>query len=222
MKTFLLAIACAVTPLVGLRAANETSGKTPTLEVMQVLAAGDQKSAEGRLASSLRDDPRNPDFLFLNAILARSRFEVQKAAPGFAVNLQTRADSLEGLTSACVLGIDLSRNESSAIYYFNALLILCEQNPDSIPCHWLAGVMARTLTSHGRFDLGDEVHTRIMLCGVREYERVLALMAPGPGPTLVHQTMANLLGDLDGHDLALPHRQIALKLERSPWTLHGA
>src|SRR5207302_9792073 len=98
------------------------------------------------------DDPKNPDLLFLEAILAQSRFELSQAMRGFALVMQSRPDSPEGLASACILGIALSPDQGSALYYFNALLILCEQNPDSIPCHWMAGVMARTLTN-GRFDL---------------------------------------------------------------------
>ncbi len=187
---------------------------------MHLLAAGHQKDAEHKLLDLFLLDPKNPDYSFWLAALSRSRFDVRAAAPGFADTMKNRPDSPEGLASACVLGIDLSRNRASAMYYFNALLTVCGQNPNSIPIHWLAAVMARTLTRD--LELSPEIRKRVMLCGVREYETVLSLMAPGPGPALIHQTMANLLDDLDGPDLALKHREIALRLERAPWSLQGA
>ena len=71
-------------------AANEQSGKTVTDEVMQLLAAGNRKSAEARLADSLRDNPKGPDLLFLDAIPAQSRFEISTAMRGLALVMQSR------------------------------------------------------------------------------------------------------------------------------------
>ena len=189
---------------------------------MQFLAAGDQKQAEATVFEALKHDPRDPGLLFLAAVLERSRFDVAGAAPIFARTMQVSPSSPEGLASACILGVDLSRDHRSALYYFNALLIVSRQNPGSIPIHWMAAVMARQLTKGDRFHLSSDVHKRILECGIREYEKVLALMAPQPGPVLVHQTMANLLFDVQGYDAALVHREAALKMERAPWSLQAA
>ena len=189
---------------------------------MRLLAAGDQKQAEAKVLEALKRDPRDPDLLFLAAVLERSRFDVAGAARVFARTMELSPSSPEGLASACILGVDLSRDQRSALYYFNALLIVSRQNPGSIPIQWMAAVMTRQLTKKDRFHLSSDIHKRILECGIREYEKVLALMAPQPGPVLVHQTMANLLDDVQGYDAAQVHREAALKMERRPWSLQAA
>lgn len=196
-------------------------------EAMRLLAAGDQQQAEATVVAGLRRDARDPDLLFLAAVLDRSRFDISGSARIFARTMKLSPDSPEGLASACILGVDLSRDQRSALHYFNALLIVSQQNPDSIPIHWMAAVMTRQLTKNDRFhkdrfSLSSDLHNRLLECGIREYEKVLALMAPQPGPVLVHQTMGNLLGDVQGYDAALVHREVALKMERRPWSLQSA
>jgi ankyrin repeat protein len=191
-------------------------------EAMRLLSAGDQKQAEATVLVALKREAGDPDLLFLAAVLERSRFDVAGAAPIFARTMQLSPSSPEGLASACILGVDLSRDQRSALYYFNALLIVSRQNPDSVPIHWMAAVMTRQLTKNDRFHLSSDIHKRILECGIREYEKVLALMAPQPGPVLIHQTMANLLDDVQGYDAAQVHREAALKMERRPWSLQAA
>src|ERR1035437_3770664 len=146
-------------------------------EVIHLLASGDQKAAEEKLVMILARNPRNPEYGFLNAVLARSRFNVRDAAPGFVHVIKDRPNTPEGLASACILGIDLSKDQGSAMYYYNALLVVCKKNPNSIPIHWMAAVMARTLAIGNKYNIGSDMRTRVLLCGVREYETVLALMA---------------------------------------------
>ncbi len=191
-------------------------------EAMKSLSAGDQKQAEAAVSEALKRASRDPDLIFLSAVLARSRFEIAEAMPGFLAAATLKPDSPEGLASACIVGVDLSREQSTALYYFNALLIVSHHNPESIPIHWMAAVMSRQLTKADRFDLSPDIRKRIIGCGIREYEKILSLMAPHPGPALVHQTMANLLDDADGYDAALVHREAALKMERTPLTLQAA
>jgi ankyrin repeat protein len=191
-------------------------------EAMKSLAAGDQKEAEAKVLAALKRDIRDPELLFLAAVLERSRFNVSGAAPVFAKTMELSPDSPEGLASACIVGVDLSRDQWSALYYFNALLIVSRQNPNSIPIRWMAAVMARQLTRTDQFQLSPEVRKRILECGIREYEKVLALMAQQPGPVLIHQTMANLLDDVEGYDASQIHREAALKMERRPWSLQAA
>ena len=211
-------------PAIFLASATFSSAKdAPEIpEAMQLLASGDQKQAEATVFAGLKRDARDPELLFLAAVLERSRFDVAGAAPIFGRTMQLSPSSPEGLASACILGVDLSRDQRSALYYFNALLIVSRQNPRSIPIHWMAAVMTRQLTRTDRFHLSSDVHKRILQCGIREYEKVLALMAPQPGPVLVHQTMANLLDDVQGYNAAQVHREAALKMERRPWSLQAA
>ncbi|MEI6035811.1 MAG: ankyrin repeat domain-containing protein [Verrucomicrobiae bacterium] len=197
-------------------------GAPEVRDALGLLAAGDQLAAEARLAGEARKNPENGDAGFLAAVLTRSRFDRTGSAPVFLKTLARNPDSLEGKVSACILGIDISKDEGTALYFYNALLVLSRQNPRSIPTRWMAAVMARTLTRGKTFKLSGEVRKRILQCGIREYEAVLDLMAPGPGPVLVHQTMANLLDDAQGYDAAWKHREIAIKMERAPWSLHAA
>lgn len=210
--------------LAGLLLASACFAKTgPAVpEAMRLLAAGDQKQAESTVLAALRRDLQDPELLFLAAVLERSRFDVSGAAPIFLKTMELSPDSPEGLASACIVGVDLSRDQWSALYYFNALLIVGRQNPDSIPIRWMAAVMARQLTKARQFDLSPDIRKRILECGIVEYEKVLALMAPQPGPVLVHQTMANLLDDVEGYDASQIHREAALKMERRPWSLQAA
>ena len=200
---------------------NADESSVPT--VLGLLSSGDQKGAEARLLDELRTHPRNDGAAFISAVCIRSRFERNESAPIFFKTLAAHPNSLEGLTSACILGIDLAKDEGTALYYYNALLVLCRQHPDSIPTRWLAAIMSRTLTrERAAYELTGEVRERILQAGIREYEAVLTLMSPGPGPVLVHQTMANLLDESQGYDDAWRHREIALQMERAPWSLHSA
>jgi ankyrin repeat protein len=190
-------------------------------KILQMLSSGQQGEAETKLGEMLRRNPENNACAFLAAVCARSRFDTNGSAPGFLATMKNKPESPEGLASACVLGIDASTDKTTALYYFNALLILSEQNPRSIPIHWLAAVMARTLTRNENSQLSPDVRKRILQCGIREYETVLSLMAPGSGPALIHQTLANLLDDVEAYDASWKHREIAIKMERSPWSLHA-
>ncbi len=210
--------------LAGLLLVSVCSAKNDpaTSEAIKLLSAGDQKHAESTVLDALKRGARDPELLFLAAVLERSRFDVAGSAPIFGRVMELSPSSPEGLASACIVGVDLSRDQRSALYYFNALLIVSRQNPSSIPIHWMAAVMTRQLTRNDQFHLSSDVHKRILECGIREYEKVLALMAPQPGPVLVHQTMANLLDDVQGYEAAQVHREAALKMERRPWSLQAA
>jgi len=191
-------------------------------EVIKLLSEGKQQAAETKLAEALRRNPKNFDCAFLSAVCARSRFDTKGSAADFLTVTTNRPESAEGLASACILGIDAAPDKTTALYYFNALLIVGERNPGSIPIHWLTAVMARALTRDGQIMLSPDQRKRILQCGIREYDAVLALMAPGPGAVLIHQTMANLLDDVEGYEASWKHRELAIKMEPAPWSLHAA
>lgn len=192
------------------------------LEVFRLLSQGDQRAAEEKLDEALSENPQDRDSAFLHALCARSRFNREGALPGFVVQLTSRPRSPEGQASACVIGMDLASDEATALYFYNALLIVARQNSDSIPIRWLAAIMARSLIRDEDYNLPEEMRKRIRLCGIGEYQAVLKLMSPGEGPALLHQTLANLLNDSKGYDVAWKHREITLMLERMPWSLHAA
>jgi len=219
MKTPLVTIASIFLCSASLFPGSLQSG---TSDALKLLSHGRQQEAENKLAEALRRNPKNAAAGFLSTVCTRSRFDRNRAARGFATTMLNNPDSPEGRASACILGIDLSKDQGTALYYFNALLIVARQNPDSIPIHWLVAIMSRAITRDSTLNLSSEVRKRILHCGIREYEAVLALMAPGPGPVLVHQTMANLLDDVEGYDAAWKHREMAVKMERTPWSLSAA
>jgi len=219
MKILLSLIATAVVALP--HHSTDTAWHRQEAELMRMVANGQQKTAEDKVSKALSQSPENLDLQFMGAVLERSRFAVSKATDGFFFAMKRGGNSPEALASACILGIDASRNQRSALYYFNALQLLARQNPDSISIHWMAAVMARTLTNETRFGLNPELWKRILYCGIREYGAVLALMAPGIGPAQVHQTMANMLDQAEAYDASIEHRKIAVGLERAPWSLQA-
>ena len=198
------------------------SGSGDTQEALRLLSGGDQSGAEKMLNAAISRDPADMDAVFLASVCARSRFDLRNSALGFLAVAQARPDSPDGMASACALGLDLSPNLPTALYYFNALLILADRHPDSIPIHWLAAVMVRTLTRDRSAPMPGELRKLLLRCGIAEYGTVLSLMAPGRGPVLVHQTLANLLDDSEAYDDSWEHRELALKMEAAPWSLHTA
>jgi tetratricopeptide (TPR) repeat protein len=60
--------------------------------------------------------------------------------------------------------------------------------------------------------------------GIERYGALLKLIDDGgklPGPVLVHQTFANLLDEVGRSADALPHREMAVKLEPEAWSYDG-
>lgn len=193
-------------------------------EVLKFLSIGEQDAAEAKLLQGLRREPENLDFIFLASVLARSRFDLKNSTTGFFLNLTKRPNSTEGMASACVLVIDGSESPLKALTYFNALLILAEENPESLPLKWLTAIEARTLTKNpeSRNSLPPALRTKILQFGVSTYAGILESMKPSAGPVLIHQTLGNMLEQLQDYEGALTQREKALWLERRPWSLDAA
>ncbi len=159
---------------------------------------------------------------FWNAVLRRSRFAIEEATVLFCLAIDADPSSLNAKIAANTIGVDLAKNKETAFYFYNALLSLAEENPRSVPALWLTGILSRALTGqYYSYSLSQPELFHLRNCGVRHYEKLLREFLPGPGPVLVHQTLANLLSDLRCYDLALMHRETALKMERSSWVLHA-
>ncbi len=197
----------------------ETIAQKKTKEIARKIKALPKNSSE--------IEPLKKEFskaAFWNGVLCRSRFNIEGSMALFAATIDAAPNSLEAKTAANILGIDLAKNKQTAFYFFNSLIALAEQNPRSVPILWLTGILSRSLTGDQyafQPSITEPEIFHIRNCGVRHYEKLLKKFAPGPGPVLVHQTLANLLNDLQCNDLALAHRETALQMERRPWVLHG-
>ncbi len=198
------------------------SATMPTADALRLLSAGDQSAAEAKLGEALARDASDAEAIFLASVCARSRFDTENAAAGFLAVARQSPDSAEGLASACALGIDTAPDVPAALPYFNALLILADCNPMSVPIRWLAAVMGRTLTRGSALPETGDLRKLLLRCGTGEYGAVLALMEPGPGPVLVHQTLANMLDDAEAYDESLAHREYAVRMEPAAWSVHAA
>lgn len=190
---------------------------------LRLLASGQQADAEAKLEAAVEQNRNDPRLAFWSGVLERSRFSVDSAAPAFLYAARQLPNAAEGQAAACILGIDFAADLRSALYYYNTLLAVAWQNPESVPVHWLVGIATRTLTREDKgYTFTYETLRRILLCGVREYETALALLQPGPGPALMHETLANLLDDLQAYETSLQHRQTCLSMERKHWSLQTA
>jgi ankyrin repeat protein/tetratricopeptide (TPR) repeat protein len=222
-----LAMCAGVVAFLGFHDHPDRTDPLTEKEIIQWVASGRQDKAEEEVARELKVRPGSVQVMFWQGVLSRSRFYGQGSIKWFVRVMKARPKSPMGLASACVVGIDLSRTSASALHYFNALLILASEHPDSIPIQWMTAVMARTLTRYESpperpYTLPKTINEQVLLCGVEHYRKTLELMAPGPGPVLIHQTFANLLDDLKDHEQALKERDLALAMERRPWSTHAA
>ena len=186
------------------------------------LSAGDQDQAEAEVVQAIKDGERAPRAIFWAAVLARSRFDIQSSLPMFAQLLASQPESFEGRTSGFVLGIDTAKDIRTELFYYNALVAQTALEPKSVPLQWLSGIMARTITKDSRrSDITSETRKRTLAWGVESYWKTLSLLGVQEGPYRIHQTLANLLDDLEAHDHAHDHRKIALTRKRTQMTLHG-
>lgn len=191
-------------------------------KLVEQLTTGDQDMAESYVLQTLQDGERLPRTVFWAAVLARSRFNLDDSLPLFAEVLARQPDSPEGRASGFVLGIDTAKDARTILFYYNALVAQTALEPKSIPLQWLSGLMATTIReSKWKKGITSETRKRILAWGVESYWKALSLIGMREGPFQIHQTLANLLEDLEAHDQALDHRKIALSKKRSAYNLSG-
>ena len=187
------------------------------------LSAGDQDQAEAEVQQAIKDGDRTPRAMFWAAVLARSRFNMKASLPMFAQLLATQPESFVGRASGFILGIDTAKDRRTELFYYNALVAQTTLEPDSIALNWLLGIMTRAIAREGEQEgITSETRKRILATGVRSYSKVLSLLGVNEGPFCVHQTMANLLDELEAFDQAETHRKITLKKWRTPISLHSS
>ena len=192
-------------------------------KILRLLSAGDQNQAEAEVQQAIKEGERSPRAIFWAAVLARSRFDLDDSLPLFVQLLASQPESLEGRASGFVLGIDTAKDSHTGLFYYNALVAQTALEPKSIPLQWLSGVMAHMFRKNARLSgVTSETRKRILAWGVENYWKALSLVGGHEGPNAIHETLANLLEDLEAHDQALDHRFIALKRQRRSSTLHGS
>ena len=189
---------------------------------LEHIAKGEQEVAEGMLAAACKSSFATPEVVFLNTACLRSRFEIGEALMGWVQILLRSPKTPMGQAAACILGQDLATNTPTALYYFSGLMVVARNNPKDTVIHWMVAVMSRALTRDSTNSLADATRQRIIAYGIEEYRTVLAQFAPGVGPTLVHQTLANLLTAMEDSSTALQHYRIVQERARLPWALENA
>ena len=192
-------------------------------KLVGLLAAGDQNQAEAEVVKCIREGDRSPRAIFWAAVLARARFNLEASFPLLVHLLATQPESLEGRASGFILGIDTAKDSRTELFYYNALIAQTALEPNSIPLNWLVGIMARAIAGEGeQYGLTSETRKRILATGVASYSRMLSLLGVDEGPFTVHQTLANLLDELEDFEQAETHRKITLKKWRTPVSLHAS
>lgn len=191
------------------RAADDTPATADSIYdgVFHLLATGRQADAERVLAAGVQAFDSDARLAFFHAACTRSRFDIHGAFPLFKRVVELDPSGQYGQAAARMLLLDASRENPAA--QLTALAAVVAQRPNDPLLVWMAAVECRSL--HRPID------------GIPYYERLGKIFdaAGGPGPSLFHQTFANLLDEARRYEDALPHRRLAVQLEPAPWSYDG-
>lgn len=171
-------------------------------KILKCWAAGDQAKAEAMAVERLKRFPAERRTNFIRAVFRRSRFDKVAPARVFRSLVKANPNDAIGRSSQMVLTLDQHIDVDTQL---NALSRLADENPSDVLIIWLLGIECR---EHDANELG-----------VKAYARLCTMVSPGG--SLVHQTYANLLDELDRHEEALEHRKLAVRLEPASWSYDG-
>jgi tetratricopeptide (TPR) repeat protein len=147
--------------------------------------------------------------LFLKAACERSRFDVQLASTIFSAVGAIDPQTPWGRAALVMVRLDAIEptlaNWPTIRHDFGELQRLVADNPHDPILLWMLAVECRQWN-----------HNKL---GVGYYRELLSRWKPGP--SLAHQTYANLLDNLKLYDEALAERRIAVAQEPSHWTYAG-
>ena len=180
-----------------------TPGAAKT-ELMVGLAAGDQPHVEQLLQTLVAKYPRDQGLRFFQAVCTRSRFEVGTARWMFGAVANLDATTPEGRCATLMMKIDRGDKTQQSLA---ALFEVVNANHEDLLIQWAAAIACRTL------DHDKE--------GCQIYKYILAVFAPAAGPSLMHQTYANMLDNLGEFQESLIHRQIVVRMEPAGWSYQG-
>ncbi len=177
--------------------------------VERLLAEGHQDRAETLLEWLVLRYPNEPRLWFQKAVCTRSRFPaVEEALKLFDRVVELSPNSPEGLASDLARRLD--RNEpltgcSRGNCPACALRMLADAHRDDAMIQWLMAIRCRALNWNQE--------------GIVYYRRLEERWPVGP--VLFHQTFANLLDEIGGHQESLQHRRVAVRMVWSAWTVSG-
>jgi tetratricopeptide (TPR) repeat protein len=207
-------------------------------QVLALLAAGRQSEAEALLAAQVQHFPKaiqlvgllqdqKPEeadkfaeanfkeiragqrTLFLLAACARSRFDIKGTGPFLHAIYGINTNTPSGKCAQLVRRLDSDKMRWAPPQIVNDAFAdfkkLVDANPGDIMIRWMMAVECR------HWDRNAE--------GAQLYQQILEQWEPGP--SLVHQTYANLLDELHRYDDALVERYKTVKLEPAAWSYDG-
>lgn len=163
---------------------------------------GDQPTAERRLRDAANMHPDDQDIVFFLAACRRSRFEISTADRLFAEAARLDTSTPLATAARAIEQIDSGRDPVEPLRNLRKAAADNPQNPLLI---WMLAVECRTLNKPEE--------------GTRSYRRLLTMVHPGSA--LIHQSFANVLDTQRQYQDALPHRQLAVKLEPAGWSFDG-
>ena len=140
-----------------------------------LLSAGKQADAEQLIFTQARKKP-TVHIVFYAAVLVRSRFEIQAADKLFAQVGAADPEGVDGKASKLIAAMDAGKDTETN---FKAMDDLVASNADNPLILWMSAVECRQLKKPKE--------------GIERYNKLLKLF--DPGPSLVHQTLGNLLLD---------------------------
>jgi tetratricopeptide (TPR) repeat protein len=169
-------------------------------EILKYLSVGRQTDAETIARQLAVKYPDDEAVQFMQAVLVRSRFDVEAAFPFFRRVITLAPDSARGQCAQFMLNIDARIVPQKN---FDDLCDLARQHPADAFLVWTAAIAARTLNCN--------------LEGVEFYNLLCRQFSAGP--SLVHQTYGNILAELRLYELALAQRRITVAMESAPWSV---
>jgi tetratricopeptide (TPR) repeat protein len=168
-------------------------------DTLKIWASGDRNGTEQVLRQAVQSFPGDLRFRFILAADARSRFEIADADRELMYIADRGRGTELGRTALLIVALDQNIDTARN---FTALDKLADKHPDDPMFLWMVAVECRSL--------------KRTTDGIHRYAKLLTRV--NPGPALVHQTYANLLDDASRSAEALPHRQLAVKMEPAGWT----
>jgi tetratricopeptide (TPR) repeat protein len=171
---------------------------------MKLWAEGRQSDAENLLSELVDAHPTDQRLAFFQVACNRSRFDVSGSVRPFSNVMTMDPNSPAGKCAALMVLLD---TKTDVARQFDSLAKLAKDEWNDPLIVWMAAVQCRSLNRNKE--------------GVQYYRRLLELIAPAPGPVLLHQTFANLLDELKLYDEALTHRKLAVQLEPASWSYQG-
>jgi tetratricopeptide (TPR) repeat protein len=178
--------------------------------VFTELSEGRQQDAEALLDVFAEVHTNDQRLAFIQATCSRSRFSINRADMQFEQVMAMNPTTVEGNAARYMLELDARRNVQDNM---NGMRLLIGQNPDSPLLLWLMGIACQdNYKRTGETKLAKE--------GADSYRLLMKRFTVGP--VLVHQTFANILAEqLALYEEALPHRELAVRLEPAAWTYQG-